>query len=82
MIMKAVWKFKFRTQSKGKGFKNLLSQDKCKLKWSVVKQLFLTNIQIFEKAGNERVKKEKRCKILYEMGSLEKKKISLATSSH
>ena len=61
---------KLRSQSKRKGFKNLLPEDE--LKQFIVKQPSLTRAQSFGKAGIERVKKDKRCKILYELGSLKK----------
>ena len=54
MIKKSVKNItKLRTQSKGKGFKNLLHQDESKLKWIIVKQSLLTIAQIFEKARIE-----------------------------
>ena len=46
----------------------MFPQDKCKLKWVIVKQQFLTCAQIFEKAGIEGVMKDKRCRILCELG--------------
>ena len=56
-----------KTQSKEKSFKNLVPQDDYKLKQVTVKQSLLTNAQVFEKSGIERVKKDKRCRILCEL---------------
>ena len=44
---------KLITESKGKSFKNLPSQVKCKLKQVIGKQLLLTSTPIFEKAEIE-----------------------------
>ena len=68
---------KLRTWSKGKGFKNLFPQDESKLKRAIAKQPLLTRTQIFEKAEIEGVKKEKRCKILWELGSVKKNLVNL-----
>ena len=48
-----------RTQSKGKGFKNLLLRDECKLKQVIAKQHLLTTAQIFKKTRIDGVKKDK-----------------------
>ena len=48
MIKKVVENIsKLRTQSKGKGFKNLLLWDEWKLIWFIGKQPLLTSAQIF-----------------------------------
>ena len=62
-----------KTQSKGKGFKNLLPQDECKLKQVLAKQPFLTSTQIFKKSGIEGIEKDKRCRIFCDLGSVKKK---------
>ncbi len=61
-----------RIHSKGQSFKSLLPWDEHKLNWVTVKQLLLISAQIFEKAGIEGVKKDKRCKLLCELGSVKK----------
>ena len=63
---------KLRTQSKGKGFKNLLLRDEWKLKWVIAKQPFLINAQIFEKAKIKGVEKNKKSRIFCDL-ELEKK---------
>ena len=60
----------YRTIKKKVENKNMLLQDERKLKWVMAKLLLLTNAQIFEKAGIERVKKDKRCRILCELVSV------------
>lgn len=44
----------------------------CNLKWVIAKQPLLTSTQNFEKAGIEGVKKDKRWRILCELGSVKK----------
>ena len=83
MIKKAVEKItKLKTWSKEKGFKNLLPWEESKLKQVQVKEPLLTGTQIFEKSGIKGVKKDKRSRILWELRSVKKKKISYTTSSH
>ena len=43
---------KFQTWIKGKGFKNLLPWNECKIKWVTAKQPLLTSTQIFQKGWN------------------------------
>ena len=57
---------KLKTQSKRNDFKNLLPQDKCKIKQVIAKQSLLTSAQIFEKSEIEQIKMDKTCKILSE----------------
>ena len=64
---------KLKTWTKEKGFKNLLPQDECKQKQVIVKQPFLTCAQIFEKIGIEGLKKDKKYRIPWELGSVKKK---------
>ena len=63
---------KLKTPSKEKYFKNLLPRDEYRLKRVKSKQPFLTSAQIFEKAVIEGVKKDKKCGIIYESGSVKK----------
>ena len=63
---------KLRTWSKKKRFKSLLSWKEHKLKWVIAKLPHLTNTQNFQKADIERVKKDKRGRILWELGSIKK----------
>lgn len=73
MVKKAVEKItKFRNRSKGKGFMKFPLQGECKLKCLIVKQPLLTNAQIFERTGIEESISDKRCRILWKLGSLKK----------
>ena len=69
-----------KNQSPGEDFKNLFPQDECKLNQVIVKQPVFTRAQIFQKIGIEEVKKDKRCRVLCELGSV--KKIFFAISFH
>ena len=61
---------KLRHRSKEKGFKNLLLYDERKLKpLRAEKKTLLTCAQIFEKVAIMGVKKDKRWRILCELGS-------------
>ena len=61
---------KLRTQSKEKGFKNVLFRDKRKLKHVKVNQPLLISAHIFEKAGTKRVKRIKWWSMLCELESV------------
>ena len=75
LIMKVVKNItKLRTQSKEKGFKNLLP------KASYSETITFDHAQIFAEVGIEKVKKDKRCLKLYVWASI--KKISKETYSH
>ena len=84
MVKKAVKNItNLRTLSKEKGIKNFFPWDECKLKQVIVTQPLLTIGQIFEKAGIEGIKKNKRCRILCELGSVKKKSpIQLVTKAN
>ena len=52
---------KLRNRIKGKVFRSLLPQDGRKLKQIIVKQSSLAVARIFEKAGIDGIKMDKRC---------------------
>lgn len=63
---------KERTRSKGKGFKNIGAKDMRKLKMILHKNPLLSSQEIFQMAGLNGVKRDKRCRILRELGEIKK----------
>ena len=73
---------KFKILSKGKRFKNLLSQDERKPKQIMLKQSHMIRIQIFEKVRFEGIKKGKTCRILCDLVSAKKSPRQLLTKEN
>ncbi|CAB4029373.1 Hypothetical predicted protein [Paramuricea clavata] len=61
-----------RKRNKGKGLKDISKRDLRQLKRTMVNHPLLTSGEIFAKAGIANFKRDKRCRILKQMGSFKK----------
>ena len=61
-----------RKRNKGKGFKDISDRDVRQLKRTMVNHPLLTSGQLLSMAGIDNIKRDKRCRILKQMGSIKK----------